>query len=61
MDKHTYWAVEMNDPNPTLGGKTMKFPFACREHAELWAKDEVNAASELGIPGVTYRVFKVQR
>ena len=54
-----FWAVEVTDPHPTLGGKTVKAPFVCREHAELWAKEEVWAARDLGITGVTTRVYAV--
>ena len=54
-----YWAVEVTDTHPTLGGKVIKFPFAYRAHAELWARDEVNAARELGID-CTARVYKVR-
>ena len=61
MSQHTrtYWAVELNDPHPTMGGKTVKFPFAYREHAEVWARDEVSAATELGITGVTYKIMRI--
>ena len=57
--RRTYWAVEVNDPHPALGGKVVKAPFAFREHAELWARDEVSAAQEIGITGVTTRVYRV--
>ena len=57
-ERITYWAVEMNDPHPTLGGKTIKFPFAYQEHARVWAEDEITAAKELGFVGLTYRIFQ---
>lgn len=62
MNRHNvYYAVEMFDPHPTLGGKTVKFPFAYWEHAELWAQDEVAAAKELGIGNLTYRIVKCSK
>lgn len=56
----TYWAVEITDPHPTLGGKVIKAPFAFKAHAEVYARSEVSAAAELGFPGCTSRVYKVQ-
>ena len=53
-----FWAVEVTDPHPTLGGITVKFPFAYRKHAEVWARDEVSAARDLGIAGVTTRIYR---
>lgn len=44
-----FWSVEIIDHHPILGGKTVKFPFAFRAHAERWAKDEVSAAKEFGM------------
>ena len=49
MKTQTYWSVEVTDHDPILGGKTIKFPFAYRAHAELWAKEEVSAAKEFNI------------
>ena len=59
MRTKRFYAAEVTDPHPTLGGKTVKAPFAYREHAELWARDEVAAAREIGIEGVTTRVYAV--
>ena len=55
------WAVEMRDPHPVWGGKTVRAPFAYREHAEVWARDEVSAARELGMGEITYRVYRVRK
>jgi hypothetical protein len=53
------YAVEVTDHHPTLGGKSIKAPFAYRAHAELWAREEVAAAKKLGIANVTTRVYRL--
>lgn len=54
-----HYAVEVTDPHPTLGGKTIRQPFFSRHDAQIWADREVAAAQELGIgfAGVTARVI----
>ncbi len=59
MSARSFWAVEITDPHPVHGGKVVKAPFAYRAHAELWARDEVAAAIEIGFQGVTARVYRV--
>ena len=54
------WACEITDPHPTLGGKVVKAPFAYKAHAELYGRDEISAAAQLGFPGCTFRVYRTE-
>ncbi len=52
--------VLLNDPHPTLGGKTSYGPLSTREAAQSYGEREVAASAEIGIQGVTFRIVSTR-